>query len=171
MLPERLSGDGGGELVVPMGWFYVQCLADRILRLSGLGTTDPPVFRAGRDVLALTVFFTTATGGGPPDPTPEDLHDWMTLTTHEPQWHGWMRAELEHLVAEDLSGHLEGADLSPVLHAWQWLQETELLPPPAPPSCLPAGVAGSGARGLLEGTGWVPAWRVGLSLGHLALQL
>jgi hypothetical protein len=58
-------------------------------------------------------------------------------------------------------------DLALAAQAWRWLEETELLAPD-----LDAVPGGPGALGEDDGPKvWTAAWRLGLPLGHLAIQL
>lgn len=160
-LPESDSGSefSGGERDIPMDWLSSQFIAERMMYVSGLGLPDTMEFRAGRDVLALTVFFS-----GPPQELLDMFSEsrrarWAALTAHDEAWRSWVIDRLGRRIARHLETGRLDADVLPVKAALRWLLGTELLPPCA-------------AQGHLRQPGklWTPAWQVGLSLCHLAIH-
>jgi hypothetical protein len=147
MLPERANGTSGGELVVPMAWMYAEYIADELLRTGDLMPPTSLEFRAGREVLALTIFLSDVDGELAGTRVVTGLEDWLSLTAHGRPWQEWVRSRLA---------------------AWGWLERTELL------AVDLDGVALQDLTAVGEEHGpkvWTPAWQLGLPLGHLAIHL
>ncbi|MFC8278235.1 hypothetical protein ACFUJR_38080 [Streptomyces sp. NPDC057271] len=164
MAPSDSSdGRSGGELAVPMGWMYSQVIAERLLYLGHVVPQGTLEYRAGRDALALTVFASSL---------PTELLDlfseerracWISMTSPEVDWHAWITDHLHRREAFQVTTAQPDPDISPALDAWRWLRETELLAPPL--------VFGDSTPEREPKGEWIPAWRVGLSLGHMAMHL
>lgn len=166
MLPERANGTSGGELAVPMAWMYAEYIADELLRTGDLMPPTSLEFRAGREVLALTIFLSDVDGELAGTRVVSGLEDWLSLTAHGRPWQEWVRTRLEALEAEDVDGR--SADLQLARAAWGWLERTELL------AADLDGVALHNVTAVGEEHGpkiWTPAWQLGLPLGHLAIHL
>ncbi|GHB32937.1 hypothetical protein GCM10010377_24260 [Streptomyces viridiviolaceus] len=167
---ESTDGTGGGELTVPMAWFYAEYIADELLRTGDLMPPTSFEFRAGRDALALTVFLSDTEGELCGIRVVTRLETWLSLTAYDQPWHEWVRerfAEIDALAAADPADALRSPDLELARAAWRWLQETELLAPDL--DAVPGGTSGADED---EGPKvWTPAWQLGLPLGHLAIHL
>ncbi|MFI8961786.1 hypothetical protein ACIGO8_06685 [Streptomyces sp. NPDC053493] len=148
MLPESTNGTGGGGLAVPMDWLCAEYAADDVMRTSGLVEPGSLEFRAGLRTLALTILLS---GAG--------TADWLRLTAHDHPWSAWVDARLETAAAGP-----PDADLALARDTWRRLRATELRA---------ADLAGlAGLAGVDESRQvWLPAWRLGVALGHLALHL
>ncbi|MFI8252652.1 hypothetical protein [Streptomyces filamentosus] len=154
--PESTNGAGrrsGGGLAVPMAWLCAEYLADQYLTAAGLAEPGSLEHRASLRALALTVHLS-----GEPA-----ADEWLRLTVHEAGWPDWVEERLAAEAAEDPGG----ADLALALDAWRALRETwvhaaDLDGSSAPGTGLPVDEASRT---------WVPAWRLGLPLAHLALWL
>ncbi|MET7289196.1 hypothetical protein [Streptomyces sp. NPDC005573] len=163
---ESTGGTGGGELDVPMAWFYAEYIADELLRTGDLMPPTSFEFRAGRDALALTVFLSDTEGELSSVRVISQLETWLSLTAYDQPWQDWVRDRLAELTAEAARSAVPSPDLALADDAWRWLEETELLAPDL--DAVPGG-AGPG-----EDDGpkvWTPAWQLGLPLGHLAIHL
>ncbi|MBV1949312.1 hypothetical protein [Streptomyces sp. BV129] len=164
---ESTSGAGGGELTVPMAWFYAEYIADELLRTGDLMPPTSFEFRAGRDALALTVFLSDTERELSGVRVISQLETWLSLTAYDQPWRDWVGARMAELAAEDASSGTPDPDLALAQAAWRWLEETELLAPD-----LDAVPGGGTACGEDDGPKvWTPAWRLGLPLGHLAIHL
>ncbi|MGW0880188.1 hypothetical protein [Streptomyces sp. NPDC002671] len=163
---ESTDGTGGGELSVPMAWFYAEYIADELLRTGDLMPPTSFEFRAGRDALALTVFLSDTDGELSGIRVVSQLENWASLTAYDQPWQDWVRTRMAELAAEAAESGDPSPDLALASDAWRWLEETELLAPD-----LDA-VPGGGVFGEDDGPKvWTPAWRLGLPLGHLAIHL
>ncbi|MYV43178.1 hypothetical protein GT030_31080 [Streptomyces sp. SID1328] len=164
---EHTSGAGGGELTVPMAWFYAEYIADELLRTGDLMPPTSFEFRAGRDALALTVFLSDTEGELSGVRVVSQLETWLSLTAYDQPWREWVGGRMAELTAQAATSETPDPDLALAGDAWRWLEETELLAPD-----LDAVPGGGAARGEEEGPKvWTPAWRLGLPLGHLAIHL
>ncbi|MEU3656037.1 hypothetical protein AB0E67_25140 [Streptomyces sp. NPDC032161] len=184
MRPERQDGTsdgtGGGGLLVPMAWMCAEYVADELLRAGDLMEPGTLEYRAGRAALALTVFLSGIRGPGlrPPDdgtagvlPTAR-MDELRLLTAYGTAWRDWVRERLD--ARESASGPVGGTapDVALASAAWRWLEETELLAADldaiGPPLPDPAdGTEETEERARV----WIPAWQLGLPLGHLAIHL
>ncbi|MFE5302347.1 hypothetical protein [Streptomyces sp. NPDC056632] len=162
MLPESPNGRSGGELAVPMGWMYAEFIADRLMYMGALVFPGSLEWRAGRDALALTVYFS----GSPSDLfqmfSMERRERWLHLTAEDGAWYAWVNHELERRAALRRTSPSADPDAGAALVAWEWLRDTLLLPPTA--GCATSESVRSAADH------WTPAWQVGLSLSHLAVD-
>ncbi|MFE6227813.1 MULTISPECIES: hypothetical protein [unclassified Streptomyces] len=156
MPPESTNGAGrrsGGGLAVPMAWLCAEYQADRCLTDAGL--TDPGSLehRASVRVLALTVHLSGSPAAG----------EWLRRTAHEAGWPDWVEERLAAAGAEDP----DGADLALARDTWRALRETWLH------AADLDGLPGAGPGLLVDETAraWLPAWRLGLPLAHLAVWL
>lgn len=156
MPPESTNGAGrrsGGGLAVPMAWLCAEYLADQYLTAAGL--TDPGSLehRAALRALALTVHLS-----GEPS-----ADEWLCLTAHEAGWPDWVEERLAAAEAEDP----DGADLALARDTWRTLRETWVH------AADLDGLPGTGPGPLVDETAraWLPAWRLGLPLAHLAVWL
>ncbi|MFF9591688.1 hypothetical protein ACF1FX_21160 [Streptomyces sp. NPDC014646] len=186
MRPERQDGisdgTGGGGLLVPMAWMCAEYVADELLRTGDLMEPGMLEYRAGHDALALTVFLSGIRGPGPGLRPPDDraagvlptarMDELRLLTAYGTAWRDWVRERLD--AREAASGPVRGTDPDVALAraAWRWLEETELLAadldaigPPLPDPADGTGESEERARV------WIPAWQLGLPLGHLAIHL
>ncbi|MEU6814472.1 hypothetical protein [Streptomyces sp. NPDC046860] len=164
---ESTSGAGGGELTVPMAWFYAEYIADELLRTGDLMPPTSFEFRAGRDALALTVFLSDTEGELSGVRVISQLETWLSLTAYDQPWRDWVGGRMAELTAGAAVSTTPDPDLALARAAWRWLEETELLAPD-----LDAVPGGGAAFGEDDGPKvWTPAWRLGLPLGHLAIHL
>jgi hypothetical protein len=177
MLPEGANGTSGDELAVPMAWMYAEYIADELLRTGDLMPPTSLEFRAGREVLALTVFLSDVDGELSGIRVISQLEHWLSLTAHGRPWQEWVRdrleqlEQLEQLAEEDGGQGRGGPDLPLARAAWRWLERTELLAAdldavfPRRASALGDTAEDGGPKV------WTPAWQLGLPLGHLAIHL
>ncbi len=156
MPPESTNGAGrrsGGGLAVPMAWLCAEYLADQYLTAAGL--TDPGSLehRASLRALALTVHLSGEPGA--------DV--WLGLTAHEAGWPDWVEERLAAAEAEDP----DGPDLALARDTWRALRETWVH------AADLDGLPGTGPGLTVDETAraWLPAWRLGLPLAHLAVWL
>ncbi|MGA5319086.1 hypothetical protein ACPCIU_01475 [Streptomyces seoulensis] len=164
---EHTSGAGGGELTVPMAWFYAEYIADELLRTGDLMPPTSFEFRAGRDALALTVFLSDTEGELSAVRVVSQLENWLSLTAYDQPWREWIGGRMAERTAQTATSKTPDPDLALAGDAWRWLEETELLAPD-----LDAVPGGGAAWGEDDGPKvWTPAWRLGLPLGHLAIHL
>ncbi|MEV7687563.1 hypothetical protein [Streptomyces bungoensis] len=164
---EGAEGTGGGELAVPMAWFYAEYIADELLRTGDLMPPTSFEFRAGRDALALTVFLSDTDGELSGIRVVSQLEHWLSLTAYDQPWQEWVGERMAELAAAEAAAAAPSPDLALAAEAWRWLEETELLAPD-----LDAVPGGGAVLGEEDGPKvWTPAWRLGLPLGHLAIHL
>ncbi|MFI1963299.1 hypothetical protein ACH429_04025 [Streptomyces pathocidini] len=173
MLPEGVNGTSGGELAVPMAWMYAEYIADELLRTGDLMPPTSLEFRAGRDVLALTVFLSDTEGELSGIRVISQLEDWLSLTAHGRPWQEWVRDRLERLIEEDRGRVPSSPDLALALAAWRWLEDTELLAADLDGVFLrdPDDLREEDEDADSDPKVWTPAWELGLPLGHLAIHL
>lgn len=162
MLPESLGGHSGDELAVPMDWMYAGFIADRLMYMGGLVFPGSLEWRAGRDALALTVFFSGSPGDLLQLFSMERRERWLALTAEDRGWYTWVDHELERRVALRSASASTDPDTGAALAAWEWLRDTELIPPSAASTTPESGQPAADH--------WTPAWQVGLSLSHLAVH-
>jgi hypothetical protein len=149
---------------------YAEYIADELLRTGDLMPPTTLEYRAGRDALALTIFLSDGSVGGPR--VVARMDEWRSLTAYGTSWRDWVCRQLDRLEAvsfESCSGGHD-PDLALAVAAWRWLEETELLAPDLDALGLP----GDEPRVAAEEEGpqvWTPAWQLGLPLGHLAIHL
>lgn len=161
------DGTGGGELSVPMGWFYAAYMADEVLLTGDLMPPTSFEFRAGRDALALTVYLSGSGTDLSGIRLISRLETWLSLTAYDQPWRDWVRERMAQLTAEALTAGGPGPDLELAAEAWRWLEETELLAPDL--DAVPGGGPAGGEEEAPQV--WTPAWQLGLPLGHLAIHL
>ncbi|MER5890399.1 hypothetical protein ABT160_41785 [Streptomyces sp. NPDC001941] len=170
MRPERSNGTSGGGLAVPMAWLCAEYTADELLRTGCLVAPGSLEYLAGRRTLALTVFLCDATDESAGVRALARLEEWLSLTAYGHPWQEWVREELAAREAACHGGE-PGPDLALALEAWRWLGSTELLaadlgePEPWPPA-HPASLAVDETAQV-----WMPAWKLGVPLGHLSIHL
>nr|WP_234338436.1 hypothetical protein [Streptomyces sp. NRRL F-5727] len=136
-----------------MAWLCAEYLADQYLTAAGL--TDPGSLehRASLRALALTVHLSGEPGA--------DV--WLGLTAHEAGWPDWVEERLAAAEAEDP----DGPDLALARDTWRALRETWVH------AADLDGLPGTGPGLTVDETAraWLPAWRLGLPLAHLAVWL
>ncbi|MET9256149.1 hypothetical protein ACGFZL_11255 [Streptomyces sp. NPDC048182] len=164
---QESTGGAGGELAVPMAWFYAEYIADELLRTGDLMPPTSFEFRAGRDALALTVFLSDTDDELAGIRVVTRLETWLSLTAYDQPWHQWVRERLAEVTADALAAGRPMPDVELARAAWRWLRETELLAPDL--NAVPGGAAPAGEDE--EPKVWTPAWQLGLPLGHLAIHL
>ncbi|ALC19075.1 hypothetical protein ACH46N_04940 [Streptomyces pristinaespiralis] len=170
MQPESTNGTSGGGLAVPMAWLCAEYTADEMLRTGALVEADSLEFRAGRQTLALTIHL--CDGGEPLSggSTAARIDHWLTVTSYGYPWPRWVREQLG-VRAERVRHGGKDPDLALAADAWRRLCDTELLATdlgglePWHPS-RPPGASPDEADRV-----WLPAWELGLPLGHLAVHL
>ncbi|RYJ29344.1 hypothetical protein CU044_2437 [Streptomyces sp. L-9-10] len=149
---------------------YAEYIADELLRTGDLMPPTTLEYRAGRDALALTIFLSDSSVGGPR--VVARMEEWRSLTAYGTCWREWVCGRIDRLEAAAFEAGREARDpdLELAGAAWRWLEETELLAPdldavgPSYDDPFPVGEA--------EGPQvWTPAWQLGLPLGHLAIHL
>ncbi|QIJ65959.1 hypothetical protein [Streptomyces sp. JB150] len=190
---QSTDGADGGELTVPMAWFYAEYIADELLRHGDLMPPTSFEFRAGRDALALTVFLADTDGELSGIRVVTQLDTWLSLTAYDQPWQDWVRERMAQLTAQAARRGGPAPDLELAAAAWRWLEETELLAPDlnaVPGGPVAGGTGESGGIGGVDEAGdigelgvtgvigeedgpkvWTPAWQLGLPLGHLAIHL
>jgi hypothetical protein len=169
MLPEGANGTNGGGLAVPMAWMYAEYIADELLRTGDLMPRTSLEFRAGREVLALTVFLADVDGELSGIRVISQLEHWLSLTAHGQPWQEWVRERLQQLTDDDRGHDRSSPDLRLARFAWRWLEETELLATDLDGVFLRStGRLGEDSH---HPEVWTPAWQLGLPLGHLAIHL
>ncbi|MFI5806230.1 hypothetical protein [Streptomyces sp. NPDC051561] len=173
VLPESANGTGGSSLAVPMAWLYAEYIADELLRTGQLIPPGTLEFRAGREALALTVYLSDSTDELSGVGVISQLDEWLSLTAYGHPWEQWVR---ERFAARGDAG---GPDLVLARASWQWLESTELLA---------TDLGGTGVEGDEDedespvapeamdrvdesAQVWLPAWQLGLPLGHLSVHL
>ncbi|WP_373305394.1 hypothetical protein [Streptomyces roseolus] len=154
--PESTNGAGrrnGGGLAVPMAWLCAEYLADQYLTAAGLAEPGSLEHRAALRALALTVHLS-----GEPA-----ADAWLRHTVHEAGWPDWVEERLAAEAAEDP----DGADLVLARGAWTALRETWVH------AADLDGAPGPGTAPAVDEAArtWLPAWRLGLPLAHLAVWL
>ncbi|WMX48722.1 hypothetical protein RGF97_02295 [Streptomyces roseicoloratus] len=131
-----------------MDWLCAEYVADEVMRTGGLVAPGSLEFRAGMRTLALTVLLD---GRGP--------DGWLRRTAYDHPWSSWVGGRLAASVP-----HTPAPDLALARDTWRRLRATELR------AADLAGIAG--ARTVDEDRQvWLPAWRLGTALAHLALHL
>ncbi|MEU1014133.1 hypothetical protein ABZ383_20900 [Streptomyces sp. NPDC005900] len=161
------EGPRGGDLRVPMAWFYAEYIADELLRTGDLMPPTSFEYRAGRDALALTIFLSDSGGELSGIRVITQLETWLSLTEYDQAWLEWVRGRLELALDDAAAAGGPHPDVELAELAWRWLEETELLAPD-----LDAVPGGGALPGEEDGPKvWTPAWRLGLPLGHLAIHL
>ncbi|MFF2060336.1 hypothetical protein ACFVWZ_00800 [Streptomyces sp. NPDC058200] len=170
MRPKSTEGSGGGGLRVPMAWMYAEYIADELLRTGDLMPPTTLEYRAGRDALALTIFLSDDSAGGPR--VVARIEEWRSLTAYGTCWREWVcgRLDRREAVAFEADAPTRDPDLALAGAAWRWLEETELLAPDLD-AMGPAGDDPFTAGGEEGPHVWTPAWQLGLPLGHLAIHL
>ncbi|MFD3518514.1 hypothetical protein [Streptomyces sp. NPDC058657] len=154
-----------------MAWLYAEYIADELLRTGQLIPPGTLEFRAGREALALTVYLSDSTDELSGVGVISQLDEWLSLTAYGHPWEQWVRERFA------TRGDAEGPDIRLARASWRWLESTELLA---------ADLGGAGAEGRegVEATDpdlwdrvdesarvWLPAWQLGLPLGHLSVHL
>ncbi|MET9802522.1 hypothetical protein [Streptomyces sp. NPDC006368] len=164
MRPESTNGTDEGGPAVPMAWLCAEYVADELLRTGGLVEPGSLEYQAGRRTLALTVYLCDGAESslGPRDES--RLEEWLALTAYGHPWEEWVRARLTDRRLRD--GDDEGLALA--RKSWRLLAHTHLLATDL------GALSAASAAGLPvdeSARAWLPAWQVGLPLGHLALRL
>ncbi|MEU3609576.1 hypothetical protein AB0E83_29670 [Streptomyces sp. NPDC035033] len=136
-----------------MAWLCAEYLADQYLTAAGLAEPGSLEHRASLRALALTVHLS-----GEPA-----ADEWLCLTASEADWPDWVEERLAAEAAEDPGG----ADLALARDAWRALRETWVHA--ADLDAVPGG--GPGVLVDEAARTWLPAWRLGLPLAHLAVWL
>ncbi len=187
MLPESANGTGGSGLAVPMAWLYAEYIADELLRTGQLIPPGTLEFRAGREALALTVYLSDSTDELSGVGVISQLDEWLSLTAYGHPWEQWVR---ERFAVRSERGD-GGPDLDLATASWRWLESTELLATDLAGTGVEPGPATRGEAPLAaedgDGPGprpaeraepvdesarvWLPAWQLGLPLGHLSVHL
>lgn len=163
LLPESTNGTSGGGLAVPMAWLCAEFIADDLLRAGALVEPGSLEYRAGRQTLALTIHLcegAEALGGAR---AVGRLDEWLSRTSYDHPWPQWVRARL----AERAATGEDGPDLAMARETWRLLDATSVRAADLdglPPAGFDFAVEESAQV-------WMPAWQVGLPLGHLALHL
>ncbi|MFC8919185.1 hypothetical protein ACGF5F_27250 [Streptomyces sp. NPDC047821] len=165
MRPESTNGTGGGGLAVPMAWLCAEYIADELLRTGGLVEPGSLEYQAGRRTLALTVYLGDGTDGAPGTGGEDRLEEWLVRTAYGHPWEEWVRERLAARGRRDGDGD-EGLALA--RETWHRLEGTHLLATDL--GALTADPAAGLAVDESEAV-WLPSWRLGLPLGHLALRL
>ncbi|MGK5631025.1 hypothetical protein [Streptomyces sp. URMC 123] len=165
-----------------MAWMYAQYVAEELVSGAGLLPPGTLEYRAGRDALALTVFLAEDGSRLSHAGVVSQLDRCLDLTAYDERWHEWCAGRLATLV-EGGGGNgdggaagsaADGPDTGPdpglpmALAAWRWLTTTELMAADAatdgPWHC-------AAVDDLCGEDRWMPAWRLGLPLAHLAVHL
>ncbi|MEU0721221.1 hypothetical protein ABZ498_29080 [Streptomyces lavendulocolor] len=167
MRPESTNGTGGGGgLAVPMAWLCAEYIADELLRAGGLVEPGSLEYQAGRRTLALTVYLGDGTDPATGPGGQERLDEWLTRTEYGHPWEEWVR---ERLAARRERDGDEDGGLALARETWRRLEGTHLLATDL--GALSAGPAATGFTVDESEAVWLPSWRLGLPLGHLALRL
>ncbi|MBT2443825.1 hypothetical protein J7E93_27750 [Streptomyces sp. ISL-36] len=163
MLPESTNGTSGGGLAVPMAWLCAEFTADDLLRASCLVPPGSLEYRAGRQTLALTIHLCEGADASSGTRTTGRLDEWMARTAYDRPWPRWVR---ERLAARVHAGE-ESPDLAMAHETWRQLRATQVRA--ADLGGLPSATTGLPVDESAQV--WLPAWKLGLPLGHLALHL
>ncbi len=169
MLPESTNGTSGGRLAVPMAWLYAEYIADELLRTGHLIPPGTIEFRAGRETLALTIYLSDSTDELSGIGVVSSLDEWLSLTTYDHPWETWVRERLAERTAAGRDSVAVGPDLELALASWRWLSGTEILAADLG-GAIPWHQAADLGVDESEKV-WMPAWQLGLPLGHLAIHL
>ncbi|MEU9706745.1 hypothetical protein [Streptomyces sp. NPDC047981] len=165
MLPESTNGTSGGGLAVPMAWLCAEFIADDLLRAGCLVEPGTLEYRAGRQTLALTIHLCEGTDAHGGARTAGRLDEWLSRTSYDHPWPQWVRARLD----ERTRAGEDGPDLAMAKETWRILEATSVRA--ADLGGLPPAGFGFGFPVDECDQVWVPAWQLGLPLGHLALHL
>lgn len=169
MLPESTNGTSGGRLAVPMAWLYAEYIADELLRTGHLIPPGTLEFRAGRETLALTIYLSDSSDELSGIRVVSSLDEWLSLTTYGHPWETWVRERLADRAAAGSRSEPVSPDLELARASWRWLSGTELLAADLG-GAIPSHKAAD--LGVDESAQvWMPAWQLGLPLGHLAIHL
>lgn len=169
MLPESANDPSSGGLTIPMAWIYAEYVADDILRAIDLTPPATLELRAGRAVLALTVFLSDVDGELCGTGVAARVDQWLAMTSCDDAWHTWVEEQLDRLEAEDGGVHGTNPDLPPARAEWQRLHSDLLLRDLLPDSPPDDSSERSSAAGRTV-TRWVTAWRLGVPLAHVMLH-
>ncbi|MFF3286855.1 hypothetical protein [Streptomyces sp. NPDC003023] len=170
MRPGSTNNASGGGLAVPMAWLCAEYTADEILRTGALVDADSLEFRAGRQTLALTIHLSDDAGPLSWESTAARADEWLVLTSYGHPWPRWVENQLAAR-AERVRRGAADPDLPLAADTWRRLRDTQVLAAdltglePWHPS-RPAGTVPDEAARV-----WMPAWELGLPLGHLAIHL
>ncbi|MBT2511066.1 hypothetical protein J7I98_35645 [Streptomyces sp. ISL-98] len=167
-----------------MAWLYAEYIGDELLRTGNLIPPGTLEFRAGRETLALTIYLSDSSDELSGIRVVAGLDEWLSLTTYGHPWEKWVRERLADRMARADARKTVDPDLELALASWRWLSDTELLAAdlggalPAPRTRELADDPGNDPE---DGPGedlvdesekvWMPAWQLGLPLGHLAIHL
>ncbi|MFJ6700213.1 hypothetical protein ACIQM4_29770 [Streptomyces sp. NPDC091272] len=155
-----------------MAWLYAEYIADELLRTGQLIPPGTLEFRAGREALALTVYLSDSTDELSGVGVISQLDEWLSLTAYGHPWEQWVR---ERFAARP---DAPGPDLELARASWRWLESTELLATDLAGTGVEGGAGTPGAIGPdavdrvdESARVWLPAWQLGLPLGHLSVHL
>ncbi|MFD5100590.1 hypothetical protein [Streptomyces albidochromogenes] len=152
-----------------MAWLYAEYIADELLRTGNLIPPGTIEFRAGRETLALTVYLSDSSDELSGIRVVSSLDEWLSLTTYGHPWETWVRERLDERTAAARRDASAGPDLELALASWRWLSGTQLLAADLG-GAIPRHPAADLAVDESEQV-WMPAWQLGLPLGHLAIHL
>ncbi|MFE5483878.1 hypothetical protein [Streptomyces sp. NPDC056527] len=163
MLPDSTNGTSGGGLAVPMAWLCAEFTADDLLRTGCLVAPGTLEFRAGRQTLALTIHLCADADASSGSWSAGLIDEWLSRTAYDHPWPRWVR---ERLAARSHAGD-EGPDLAMAKETWRMLEATRIR------AADLGGLTSAGAFAPVDESEqvWLPAWKLGLPLGHLALHL
>ncbi|MFD9034817.1 hypothetical protein ACFVZW_27315 [Streptomyces sp. NPDC059567] len=163
MLPESTNGTSGGGLAVPMAWLCAEFTADDLLRTGCLVEPGTLEYRAGRQALALTIHLCAEADASSGSWSAGLIDEWLSRTSYDHPWPQWVR---ERLAARSRAGD-EGPDLAMARETWRLLEATQIR------AADLGGLTSAGAFAPVDESEqvWLPAWKLGLPLGHLALHL
>ncbi|MEV4335039.1 hypothetical protein AB0K02_31735 [Streptomyces sp. NPDC049597] len=153
-----------------MAWLCAEYTAEEMLRAGALVEYRSLEYRAGRGALALTIHLCDGPGAPEAVLPATTIDEWLSLTSYGYPWQEWVEERLSTRAARQRDGAPD-PDLALATAAWDWLRTTELLAadlgdlePWHPALPLAAGVDEASKV-------WMPAWQLGLPLGHLAIHL
>ncbi|MFF2850948.1 hypothetical protein ACFVT5_32130 [Streptomyces sp. NPDC058001] len=151
-----------------MAWLYAEYIADEVLRTGDLVPSSTLEFRAGRQTLALTAYLSDLKNELSGIRVVSQFDEWLSLTAYGHPWQEWVRERFASLTEDERERGSVNPDLRLARAAWQWLEHTELLA-----TDLDTGLHWhrSGLSVDESEQVWIPAWQLGVPLGHLAIHL
>ncbi|MFJ6572460.1 hypothetical protein ACIQNU_34135 [Streptomyces sp. NPDC091292] len=151
-----------------MAWLYAEYIADEVLRTGDLVPSSTLEFRAGRQTLALTAYLSDLKNELSGIRVVSQFDEWLSLTAYGHPWQEWVRERFASLGEDERERGAANPDLRLARAAWQWLEQTELLA-----TDLDTGLQWqrSGLSVDESEQAWIPAWQLGVPLGHLAIHL
>jgi hypothetical protein len=151
-----------------MAWLCAEYTADELLRAGRLVEPGSLEHRAGRQALALTIHL--CDGAAPGALSAARLDEWLSRTSYDHPWPDWVRERLAERAARPSGG--TDPDLKLARETWRQLEATRILAADLRGLSASAGLGTLGLHEVDESAQtWVPAWQLGLPLGHLALHL